>query len=68
MNTTDRRTAHKNLAAAAADKTAPVWLVRGGYAAGSTNNVLQSHLTFRQACAVAKALRAGCAYAKAERA
>jgi hypothetical protein len=70
MNLTDRRSAKRALinAPAPANPSQACWRVRGGYQAGDTDNVLHSGLTYRQACAIAKSLRAGGAYAQAERA
>jgi hypothetical protein len=68
MNTAERRTADRNMARAASATTPAVWVVRGGYETGKTARVLHSGLTYRMACAVAKSLRAGGAYAQAERA
>jgi len=68
MNTADRRTAKRNMARAASATTPAVWIVRGGYETGDTSRVLHSGLTYRMACAIAKYLRAGGAYAQAERA
>lgn len=70
MNLTDRRNAARALmnAAAASNASQACWIVRGGYQSGDTDRVLHSSLTYRQACAMAKSLRAGGAYAQAERA
>ena len=67
MNIADRRAAEANMARAAGVNTPAVWIVRGGYEAGNTQRVLYSGLTYRMACAVAKSLRSGGAWAKAER-